>query len=385
MRVAILGIKSVPGVMGADRAVESLLPHLPTGHDYTVYVVRGIGPRPVDRPNVKFVRIPALRGKHAFAASYFLLSSLHAALFGGYDIAHVHNSDFGVFCLPLRLRRRLRIVGTFHGDPYLRSKWGRGAKAFLRVSEWCLVRAAHALTSVSPVKRVPGRKVAYIPNGIEPWQAQPEHWHAASQRLGLNGAPFVMFACGRLDPTKGLHHLTEAYTALPDGPELLVVGDFSHDAAYSQRIEAEAQRDGRISLHRELVPRAELLEAVARSAVFVFPSEVEGMAMMLLEAVSCGAKVVCSNIPENLEVVGADHPGLFESGSPSSLRKALGRALATNGQASATNGIRRRVLDRFRWEAAAARYGQLYGELASGLSAVSGERPDMSGSLPHQA
>jgi glycosyltransferase involved in cell wall biosynthesis len=359
MRVAILGIKQIPAVMGADRTVESLLGRLPAENDYIVYVVRNTASTPAATENLQYVRIPALPGKHLRAASYFCLSSLHAVVRGRYDVVHVHNSDFGAFCFPLRLRRGVRIVGTFHGDPYARGKWGRSAKLFLRFSEWCFVRAAHTLTSVTPVKRVARREVQYIPNGIDAWTSAGLAEPALLEKLGLSAGGYVMFACGRLDQTKGLHHLLRAYRRVPGSRMLLVVGDFAHDRSYARDIEGAASRDDRVLLQRTLLPREELFEVVSRSAAFVFPSEVEGMAMMLLEAISSGAKVVCSDIPENLEVVGRDYPLTFRSGNATDLGAALERALLPTADGVA-EALRQRVIERFQWGVVARRYAGLY-------------------------
>jgi glycosyltransferase involved in cell wall biosynthesis len=359
VRVAILGIKRVPALMGADRTVESLLERLPAEHEYTVYVVRDRVRPSHPAPNVRFVRIPALKGKHLGAGSYFALAAAHATVFGRYDVAHVHNSDFGVFCIPLRLCRRTRIIGTFHGDPYARGKWGPAAKLFLRASEWCFVRAADALTSVTPVKSVAGRHVQFIPNGIDPFV----HRHAGADvapSLGLERGEYVMFACARLDPTKGLHHLLTAYRGVPGTRKLLVVGDFSHDRAYSRQIEAAAALDDRVVLHKQLLPRQELLETINGAAVFVFPSEVEGMSMLLLEAASVGATVVCSDIAENRAIVGVDYTLQFRSADPLALREVLRAALDSDNADQVAPALRERVLERFRWDAIAADYSPLY-------------------------
>ncbi len=305
------------------------------------------------------MRVPALRGKHVRAASYFALSALHACLVGRYDIVHVHNSDFGVFSLLLRLRRHNRIVATFHGDPYEREKWSRLAKAFLRLSEWCFVRAGDALTSVTQIKRVPNREVIYIPNGVDPWD-DPGADTTVFARVGVEPDRFVMFACGRLDPTKGLHHLLEAYAESPNAPRLLVVGDFGHAVHYSERMRRAAGGDPRVMLHDGLLPRDELLTLVSRSRLFVFPSEVEGMSMMLLEAISAGATVVCSDIPENVEVVGRDYPYLFASGGAGSLRATLAFGLAGDQNEPAMSRLRDDVFRRFRWDVAAGQYADLY-------------------------
>jgi glycosyltransferase involved in cell wall biosynthesis len=169
-----------------------------------------------------------------------------------------------------------------------------------------------------------------------------------------------MFASGRLDRTKGLHHLLRAYAAVRDARSLLAVADFSHDPAYSREVENSARDDPRVVLHKRLLPRDELLEAVAVSTVFVFPSETEGMSMMLLEAISCGALVVCSDIPENVAVVGEGYPLLFRSSDVSALRGTLTRALTVTPDASFVQELRARTAARFRWDAIAHEYACLY-------------------------
>jgi glycosyltransferase involved in cell wall biosynthesis len=359
MEVGILGIKRIPASAGADRTVELLLDNLPPRHHYTVYVAHdGRASTPSSR--ARYVEIRALSGKRARATTYFLLSSLHAVVKGRYEVLHVHNSEFGAFCLLLRLRRGTRIVGTFHGDPYRREKWGPVAKLLMRISEWCFVRACHILTSVTPVKTVPGREVNYIPNGVAAWHSEPTRRQRALAKLGVRPGEFVTFASGRLDRTKGLHHLIHAYAAIRDPRPLLAVADFSHDPEYSKEIENSARGDLRVVLHKWLLPRDELLEAVAASAVFVFPSETEGMSMMLLEAISCGALVVCSDIPENVAVVGESYPLLFRSSDVGALRETLARALTLTDDAGFVQELRAGTGARFRWDAIAGEYAALY-------------------------
>jgi glycosyltransferase involved in cell wall biosynthesis len=372
VRVAIFGIKALPARGGADRVVEHLLEHLPPEHACTVYLLRDEGPTLSCTANRRYVYVPALRGKHTRPFSYFLLCSLHFLLKGKADVAHVHNADFGLFCPVLKLKRGVRLIGTFHGDPYVREKWGRLAKAFLKVSERFFVRACDVLTSVSPLKTVRGRTVHYIPNGIEPCSPT-----AAGGFPGLSKGSYVLFACGRLDRTKGLHHLLAAYRELPEAGPLLAIGDFSHDEAYSKSIVEEAARDSRVVLHESLLPRETLFGVIQASSVFVFPSEWEAMSMMLLEAIACKKVVVCSDIPENSAVVGNDYPFLFRSGDVASLRTTLSGVLEDVPRADRIVLPRfEELATRFSWDRAAADYDRLYKSESQSVSAASGAKLD---------
>ena len=373
MKIAVLGSKSLPAFAGADRVAENIVQHLPAddGHRYHVYVVRTPAqPRPFDpAPNVRVIPIPALNGKHSKATTYFFLSALHCALVLRPDLAHVHDSAFGPFAWILRvLRPRMPLLGTFHGNPYERAKWSRFAKAFLRFSESAFIRACRALTTVARAKvaDVQARShtpIEFIPNGVNPKPEIPKTLLA--EKYGLVPGRYLMFAAGRMDPTKGLHHLLDAYDQLrPDLP-LLVVGGFEgHNQDYSEQLLARCRATEHLVLIPKLLAQPELFELVAGAKLFVFPSEIEAMSMMLLEVISCGVPVLASDIAENVEVTGADYPWLFRNADPTHLAEKLAEFLRA-GPGPEIAALRERCGRDFNWTAIALRYLALYRRLAS--------------------
>ena len=369
--VAVLGSKSLPAFAGADRVAEQIVSHLPgdDGTLYHVYVVRTPSqPRPfLHAPNVRVVPIPALSGKHSRATSFFFLSALHCALLLRPNLVHAHDSAFGPFAWILRiLLPRAPILGTFHGNPYERAKWSRFAKTFLRFCESAFVRACHALSTVarSKVAEVQSRSrtpIAFVPNGVDPSPAIPQT--NLARNLGLEPGSFLMFAAGRMDPTKGLHHLLDAAERAQILAPILVVGGFEgHDRAYSSRLLDRCRSFPRLVLVPRILPQPELLELLASARLFVFPSEVEAMSMVLLEAISCGVPVLASDIPENIEVLGPSYPWLFRSADPDHLALQLSRFLR-EGPGPEIATLRARCARDFNWTAIASRYASLYRSL----------------------
>lgn len=373
MKIAVLGSKSLPAFAGADRVAENILIHLPAddGNRYHVYVVRTPAqPRAFDfAPNIRIIPVPALAGKHSKATTFFFLSALHCALVLRPDLAHAHDSAFGPFAWILRiLRPRMPILGTFHGNPYERAKWSRFAKAFLRFSETAFIRACHALTTVARAKvaDVQARSktpIEFIPNGVNPEPVVPRTLLA--EKHGLVPGRYLLFAAGRMDPTKGLHHLLDAYDRLrPDLP-LLVVGGFEgHNQAYSEQLLARCRATERVVVLPTLLSQPELFELVAGAKLFVFPSEIEAMSMMLLEVISCGVPVLASDIAENVEVVGADYPWLFRNADAADLAEKLAQFLR-EGPGPEIAALRERCAREFNWTAIARRYLDLYRRLAA--------------------
>ena len=373
MNIAVLGSKSLPAFAGADRVAENILRHLPAddGNRYHVYVVRTPAQsRPFDfAPNLRVIPIPALNGKHSKATTYFFLSALHCALVLRPDLAHVHDSAFGPFAWLLRLfRPRMPLLGTFHGNPYERAKWSRFAKAFLRFSESAFIRACAALTTVARAKvaDVQSRSetpIEFIPNGVDPDPAIP-HTLLAS-KFGLVPGQYLMFAAGRMDPTKGLHHLLDAYDRLKPALPLLVVGGFEgHNREYSDKLLARCRATPHLALVPRLLTQPELFELVAGAKLFVFPSEIEAMSMMLLEVISCGVPVLASDIAENVEVTGREYPWLFRNGDAAVLAEKLAQFLR-DGPGPERTALRERCARDFNWTAIADRYLALYRRLAS--------------------
>lgn len=368
MKIAVLGSKSLPAFAGADRVAENILRHLPAndGHRYVLYVIRTPAqPRPFDAaPNLRVIPIPALKGKHSRAASYFFLSALHCALVTRPDLAHLHDSAFGPFAWILRaLRPRMPLLGTFHGNPYERAKWSRFAKAFLRFSDAAFIRACHRLTTVARAKvaDVEARvhtPIDFIPNGVDPNPVIPKT--GLAEQHGLAPGGYVLFAAGRMDPTKGLHHVLDAWDRLKPDLPLAVIGGFEgHHQAYSEQLLARCRATPGVVLIPRLLPQPELFELVAGARLFVFPSEVEAMSMMLLEVISCGVPVLASNIAENTEVTGPDYPGLFRNADPAHLAERLAQFLR-DGPGPEVAALRERCARDFHWTAIAARYLDLY-------------------------
>ena len=374
MKIAVLGSKSLPAFAGADRVAENILQHLPAndGNRYHIYVVRTPAqPRPFDHaPNIRVIPIRALKGKHSRATTFFFLSALHCALVLRPDLAHVHDSAFGPFAWILRvLRPRMPLLGTFHGNPYERAKWSRFAKGFLRFSESAFIRACSALTTVARAKvaDVQSRSstpIGFIPNGVNPNPEIPKTNRIG--KLGLIPGKYLMFAAGRMDPTKGLHHLLDAYDQLHPGLPLLVVGGFEgHNQDYSAQLLARCRATPHVLLLPRLLTQPELFELVAGAKLFVFPSEIEAMSMMLLEVISCGVPVLASDIAENTEVTGTDYPWLFRNRDAAQLAEKCAQFLQA-GPGPEIDALRVRCARDFNWTAIALRYLALYHQLASG-------------------
>jgi len=369
LRVAVVGSRGMPGVHGGiERHVEELYPRLARrGVSVTVYARRAYVPHDTVYDGVRVVSLGSLSGRSTEAITHTAHSIWHARR-GGYDVLHVHAIGPGLLLPFARALGFRRSVLTFHALDYERAKWGRVAKAVLRISEQVAVRCATQVIAVSKSGERHlvdhyHRDVHYIPNGPGRLTKRPPG--ELLGRLGLKGGDYVLFV-GRLIPEKCPDDLVAAITELP-GLKVVFAGDSSHTDEYTKSLRSAA---GAQALFPGYMYGSDLEELYSSALAYVLPSEVEGLSISLLEAMAFGLPVVVSDIPGNVEALGTPPAGLVYP-----LRDRAALVAALNSLAASTV-LRRelgqravdRVHDAYDWESIADQTLAVY-ERAIGRSA----------------
>jgi len=139
------------------------------------------------------------------------------------------------------------------------------------------------------------REVIYIPNGIE---ANLINSTACLTKWGLSKGEYFLFV-GRIIPTKGCDNLVEAFKRVKTDKKLVFVGGSSYTDDYYKRLKSKADKR---TIFLGYQYGRELTELYSNAYCFIIPSEIEGLAITLLEAMSYGKCVIYSDIPENAEV-----------------------------------------------------------------------------------
>ena len=104
---------------------------------------------------------------------------------------------------------------------------------------------------------------------------------------------------GRLIPTKGCDILIDAYKRLNTDLKLVIVGGSCHTDRYESELKNRANSN---TLFLGYQYGEVLHQLFGNCKLFIFPSEFEGLPVVLLEALSFGSPVIFSDIPQNLEV-----------------------------------------------------------------------------------
>lgn len=331
MRIAMLGHKRIPSREGGvEVVVEELAVRMAEqGHIVTCYnrIGHHISGKEYDSytqkqfKGVQLKRVPAIRvkGLAAMTASFF--ASLRAT-FGRYDIVHFHTEGP---CATLWLTKLFgkRCVVTVHGLDHQRSKWGRFAKAYIMLGEKCAARFADEIIVLS--RSVQDyflekyqRHTWYIPNGVS--VAEPKEAKKICDSFCLQKEGYILFL-GRITPEKGIHYLIDAFHGVKTDKKLVIAGGISDSEGYSTRLKQMAGDDKRI-IFTGFVQGEMLAELFSNAYLYVLPSDLEGMPLSLLEAMSYGNCCLVSDIPECADVIG-DAGITFRKSSMTDLQQKL--------------------------------------------------------------
>lgn len=335
MKIAMIGHKRIPSREGGvEVVVQELSARMAAlGHSVTAYNRMGkhvSGAKTVKVKRYKGVRVktvPTFKSSKLNAAVYSFLAAI-SALFGGYDVIHFHaEGPCSMIWLPHLFG--IPTVATIHGLDWQRSKWGGFASAFLKFGERTAAKYADEIIVLSgSVQRyfneAYGRKTTVISNGVNITQYAPSD--IIKSKYGLEKGGYVLFLA-RIVPEKGLHYLIDAFSEIKTDKKLVVAGGVSHSDEYAAMIKEKAAADGRI-LFTGFVEGQELRELYCNCRVYVLPSDVEGMPLTLLEAMSCGCECLVSDIEENSSVIG-EYGKTFKKGDVKSLREKLMEILAS--------------------------------------------------------
>lgn len=335
LRIAMIGHKRIPSREGGvEIVVEELAVRLSEqGHKVDAYNRYGhhVSGKKYDeeygrgeRKYYKGIRIriiPTFQSSKLNAIVYSFLATVRA-LFLPYDILHYHaEGPCATLWIPKLFGRR--VVATIHGLDWQRAKWGNFASTVLKFGEKMAVKYADEVIVLSKnvqtyFKETYGRDTVFIPNGID--RPQKRAAQLITEKYGLQGDDYLLFLA-RIVPEKGLHYLIEAYRGIDTDKKLVIAGGNSQAYDYMQKVHRMAAADERIIM-TDFVQGQMLEELYSNAYTFILPSDVEGMALCLLEAMSYGNCCLVSDISENTEVV-EDKAVTFAKGSVRDLREKL--------------------------------------------------------------
>lgn len=313
LNIAMLGHKRIPSREGGiEIVVEELSTRMvQLGYNVTCFNRSGhhVSGKAYDGKNLKEYKGVQLKSvltinRKGLAA---MTSSVFAALqasFGKYDVVHFHaEGPCAMLWLPKLFGKR--CIATVHGIDWQREKWKNGfGSKYIKFGEKIAVKYADEIIVLSKgvqdyFQKTYSRKTVFIPNGVN----RPEGYEPKQikEKYGLEKDDYILYL-GRLVPEKGEHYLVEAFKNVDTDKKLVIAGGASDTDDYIEKLKKLVDRDERI-IFTGFVQGRLLEELYSNAYVYVLPSDLEGMPLSLLEAMSYGNCCLVSDIAECAEVV----------------------------------------------------------------------------------
>ena len=373
MKIAVFGHKRIPSREGGVEVVVEELSTRMAKQDHEVICYNRSGHHVSGQQydtyasglyhGVQLKTVPTLdkKGLAAVTSSFF---AAICASFSKARVVHIHAEGPAFMTWMPRLFGK-RVIVTVHGSDWQREKWKEGfASKYIRWGEKMAVRYAHEIIVLSRsvqqyFRDTYGRETVYIPNGVsKPATAKAEQ---ITQRYGLHKDSYILFL-GRLVPEKGIHYLIEAYRGLHTDKKLVIAGGVSDSGEYGDQLKQLAEDNEQI-LFTGFVQGRILEELYSNAYVYVQPSDVEGMPLSLLEAMSYGNCCVHSDIPECTEAT-QDKAVSFPKGDVPALQDCLQKlcdnpTLVANYKAQASDYI----CSQYSWDTTTDKTLALYREI----------------------
>ena len=295
-----------------------------------------------------------------------------------FDLVHGHDWLVAAACDHLARRFGSPLVTTIHATEHGRHQgWvDKHPQSYIHgVERWITNRSdrviacsAYMREQIADIFSVPERRVAVIPNGIDPGDL-PVGEEGELQRLrGEFAAPEekLVLLIGRLVYEKGFQIALEAMPELIDrvpGTRFLVAGSGTHE----QELKKQASDLGLME-HGTFLGWIgdDVLHLLYRIAdVCVVPSIYEPFGLVALEAMASGCPCIVADTGGLREVVPHGEVGLrFRTRDPEELGRMMERVLTDSALTARLVADASEHVLRFDWNDVARRTAEVYEELA---------------------
>jgi len=371
MKIAVIGLRGIPSCYGGiEKHCEEIYSRLvKSGHKITIFVrSEFINPEYKPPKGITLKPVWTVRSKHLATPVHSFFSLLYC-IFANFDIIHFHAQGPCIFAwMPKLFNPKTKLVFTCHGIDWKRNKWNFMASGIIKLGEVLSAKLFQNQIVVSDDLHDYYRKT-YSINPIKITNGS----NIASGKLasiirkeyGLEEKSYIL-SIGRLVPEKSIHKLIEIYKRItPDRTDkkLVIAGAIAATDSYGEYLKDLAKDDKRI-IFTGMVEGETLKEIYSNAYLYVSASDLEGLPLTLLEAMSYGVPALVSNIPPHVEMIEDDEENgyIFYSSRLSDMKQKLESVLSIPAYQLTEMGIKGREKIRIdhNWEDVTRKHELVY-------------------------
>lgn len=282
--------------------------------------------------------------KRSFSILSFSIYAYYLMLKHKINIVHIHSPMYLLIALLAKLHGR-KVFVTYHGTDFHRI---RNSVVYKALSPIFLKAFAISSDMLDDLKKIHGsNKVELVRNGID-----------TETYKNLNKVrKKQLVAVGSLKEEKGFSILLKSFAKLLknkefDNYELIIAGEGLLRKNLEKDI-AEFNLQQKVNLvgHLNL---ADLTDLYNESEIFILSSISEGFPKVLLEAMSCGCKVVATRVGAIGDVLGSDEKFISNVNDVDDLTRAIKYSITSGKNPDPS------LLKKYNWEGVQKLYQQQY-------------------------
>jgi len=257
---------------------------------------------------------------------------------------------------PLLLNKTVIFQG--HGFEWQRAKWNKNQKKIIKILDDFCLRINKNITMVSEdqsdyVRKKYNKVTVTITPGINLPKSFTNSEILSKYNLKQN---FYFLSLGRIVPEKKIDVLIQAFLKIKKSDiKLVIAGDDPYSKQYILECKKLAKDNPNI-IFTGAVYGVDKETLLRNSYSFCIPSELEGLPITLLEAMSYSRPCIASNIPANIEALG-ENGIYFETNNLEQLYSVLADSINNSELLEQKGSLNfKRVKEYFTWDKVANDY-----------------------------
>lgn len=365
MKIVYIASRSINEIGGIETYMKNLLPKLSDkGYEIVLYTEGGFFLNSEYR-GIEIIEVPAIKSKFLNKIMIGAISTIHSILFNrNVDIYHYNANAAALLSFVPNLLGK-KVVYQGHGLEWKRAKWSGIMQNIIQYLDDFVILTNNNITMVSDeqseyIKSHYNKNSITINSGVD--ISDVVYDKDTLNQYGLEEESYILYL-GRLVPEKKADILIDSFIKLNDkNLKLVIAGDDPNELEYIKSLKEKANGQKNIYFLGSVYGdnKNALLQYCK---IFCIPSELEGLPITLLEAMSYERLCIASDIQANKEAL-SSYGTYFNVNDSESLVRAISYA---NKEYESLSTMRveakKRISENFTWDIISEKFDSYYNSI----------------------
>lgn len=329
MKIIYIASRSLENIGGIETYMKSLCPLIAEkGNEVILYTEGGFFKKEKYK-NFNIIKLPSIKSKLLNKIILGILATLHSVIFNRkVDIYHYNANASALFSfLPILLSKKVVFQG--HGLEWKRAKWSKSSQFLIKKLDDFIISINKNITMVSQeqsnyILDYYGKKSTTITSGVT--VNNNIYSKDILKQFDIKENEYILYL-GRLVQEKKADILIDAFIKSNSKIQLVIAGDDPNEKIFIDSLKEQAQNNKNI-IFTGAVYNDDKESLIQNCKIFAIPSELEGLPITLLEAMSYKKICIASDIEPNKEALG-DSGIFFEVNNIVDLSVKINETLST--------------------------------------------------------